>query len=95
MAVLDNIKAVFDLIAAEFKKTARIEPTDAAGNYVLHHDGAGNVTPVPESGGGGGGTTQVFVQSTQPADTGSPYIWIQTGLPNGGTSIWFNDDGTT
>lgn len=38
---------------------------------------------------------QVFIQSTQPADTGAPYIWIQTGLPGGGWSVWFNETGTT
>ena len=41
------------------------------------------------------GEQQVFIQSTQPEDTGSPYIWIQTGLPGGGWSVWFNETGTT
>ncbi len=45
--------------------------------------------------GGGGGATQVFIGPTQPADTGQPYIWIQTGLPNDGISFWFNESGTT
>ena len=45
--------------------------------------------------GGPGGTPQVFIQPTQPADTGVPYIWIQTGLPNGGWSVWYNETGTT
>lgn len=44
---------------------------------------------------GGGGTPQVFIQSTQPADTGQPYIWIQTGLPNGGWAVYYNETGTT
>lgn len=33
-------------------------------------------------------TQQVFVQDLQPATTGIPYIWIQTGLVGGGISIW-------
>ena len=44
---------------------------------------------------GAGGTQQVFIQSTQPADTAQPYIWIQTGLPNGGWRVWHNETGTT
>jgi hypothetical protein len=43
----------------------------------------------------GGGPREVFIQNTQPADTGLPYLWIQTGLPGGGHTIWFNDTGTT
>lgn len=38
-----------------------------------------------------GGAQEVFVQSTQPLFTGQPYLWIQTGLPNGGFSLWFHD----
>ena len=38
---------------------------------------------------------EVFVQGAQPTDTGSPYLWVQTGLPNGGWTLWFNNDGTT
>lgn len=38
---------------------------------------------------------EVFVQGAQPADTGSPYLWVQTDLPNGGWTLWFNNDGTT
>lgn len=44
---------------------------------------------------GAGGTQQVFIQPTQPADTGQPYIWIQTGLPNGGWAVYYNATGTT
>ena len=38
-----------------------------------------------------GGTPQIYVQANQPANTGMPYIWIQTGLANGGWTIWFHD----
>jgi hypothetical protein len=44
---------------------------------------------------GGGGTRGVFVQDTQPVDTGVPYLWVQTGLPGSGFTLWFNDTGTT
>lgn len=40
---------------------------------------------------GGSGQQEVFVQSTQPAATGQPYIWIQTGLPDNGFTFWFED----
>lgn len=40
---------------------------------------------------GGTGQQEVFVQSTQPAATGQPYIWIQTGLPDNGFTFWFED----
>jgi hypothetical protein len=43
----------------------------------------------------GGGVREVFVQDTQPADTGIPYLWVQTGLPGSGFTLWFNDTGTT
>jgi hypothetical protein len=33
----------------------------------------------------------VFVQPTAPASPGIPYLWIQTGLPNNGWSLWFSD----
>jgi hypothetical protein len=38
---------------------------------------------------------QVFIQPTKPADTGKPYIWIQTGLPDSGWTVYYNDTGTT
>ena len=36
---------------------------------------------------------EVYVQPAAPASTGEPLIWVQTGLPGGGVSLWF-DDGT-
>ena len=37
---------------------------------------------------------QVFVQDDQPAASTTPFIWVQTGLPGGGFSVWFdNGDG--
>lgn len=32
---------------------------------------------------------QTYIQPTQPSET--KYLWIQTGLPNNGFSLWFND----
>ena len=34
---------------------------------------------------------QIYVQNTQPAATGQPYVWLQTGLPGGGTTLWIDD----
>lgn len=42
-----------------------------------------SITSVPE----------VYVQPSAPASTGHALIWVQTGLPGGGVSLWF-DDGT-
>lgn len=36
---------------------------------------------------------QVFIQNTQPADTGTPYLWIETGLPDNGVRFWYNENG--
>jgi hypothetical protein len=44
---------------------------------------------------GPAGPSEVFIQDTMPTDTGQPYIWIQTGLPNGGWQVWYNATGTT
>ena len=33
---------------------------------------------------------QVYVQDTQPA-TDTVYIWVQTGLPGGGITLWAED----
>ena len=38
---------------------------------------------------GAGGTQEVFVQPTAPTPTGSPYLWIQTGLGADGTGFTF------
>lgn len=35
----------------------------------------------------------VFIQDTLPVYNG-PFVWFQTGLPNNGFTIWF-DDGET
>ena len=34
---------------------------------------------------------QVYVQDTQPAVTGTVYLWVQTGLPGGGVTLWAED----
>ena len=34
--------------------------------------------------------TQTYIQPTQPTDL-NKFMWIQTGLPNNGFSLWFND----
>jgi len=31
----------------------------------------------------------VYIQPTQPADTGK-FLWVQTGLSGGGFTLWFN-----
>lgn len=34
---------------------------------------------------------QVYVQDDQPGLTGVPYLWVQTGLPGGGFTLWAED----
>ncbi len=36
---------------------------------------------------------EVYMQDDAPASTGKPFIWVETGLPGGGISLWA-DDGT-
>lgn len=54
-----------------------------------------DLTATSAGGGGTGATTQpqVFIQNTQPADTGTPYLWIETGLPDNGVRFWYNENG--
>jgi len=72
-------------------------------DYFDGEDGADSVVPGPqgdkgdkgdpgEPGADGTGTTQVYVQTTDPA-LSEPGIWIETGLAPGGTgfSVWFED----
>lgn len=45
----------------------------------------------PGAPGAGGGTQEVFVQATQPTETGQPYLWIETdvdGNPTGNEYVW-------
>ena len=37
------------------------------------------------------GTQEIYVQANQPISTGKPYIWIQTGLPNSGITVWIDN----
>ena len=34
---------------------------------------------------------QFYVQDTQPVITGIQYLWVQTGLPGGGITLWAED----
>lgn len=37
------------------------------------------------------GNQEIYVQSNQPISTGKPYIWIQTGLPGQGVTLWVDN----
>ncbi len=34
---------------------------------------------------------EVYMQDAQPSSTGKPFLWVQTGLPGGGISLWADD----
>ena len=36
-------------------------------------------------------TQEIYVQSNQPISTGRPYMWIQTGLPGQGVTLWVDN----
>jgi hypothetical protein len=57
--------------------------TDALGRRLLHLG----------EGGGAGSSPEFYVQASAPVDAVPPYLWIQTGTPVGGWTLWF-DDGT-
>ena len=37
------------------------------------------------------GSQEIYVQSNQPVSTGKPYMWIQTGLPGEGVTLWVDN----
>lgn len=87
MALHDRIKSLAEAVGADMKSVQT-----SVANLTGQVEALSNI----QGGGvGAGGTQQVFIQSTQPADTGQPYIWIQTSLSNGGWRVWYNETGTT
>lgn len=58
---------------------------DAVGRRLLREG------DVVAASGTGTGTPELYVQPTAPANPTPPYLWIQTNLPAGGWTLWFDD----